>query len=262
VVVTDDDPGLAETIARQVVASAWERRHTFVPEIYPPEEAIRRALAIPGGPVVLSESSDAPSAGSPGDSVFVLRALLEADVQEPCLLAVVDGEAVQKMMAAGPGKQVTLALGHKTTPRWAEPLTVTGTVERVVDMEFEVSFLGTRFATGKGVVFRIGSLQVLVLEKPIWMADPSLYRAAGLEPTQAKIVLAKSPCQFRFTYEPIAKDVFVVDTPGFSPANLTHLPWQRISRPLFPLDNPVLVPVSLAVRSADGQQRSAVVEMR
>ena len=44
--------------------------------------------------------------------------------------------------------------------------------------------------------------------------DPELFRSQGIEPLRMKIVIVKSPNGFREAYEPFAKAVFLVDTPG------------------------------------------------
>jgi microcystin degradation protein MlrC len=63
-----------------------------------------------------------------------------------------------------------------------------------------------------------------------------LYRSHGIEPLDMKIVVVKSPNGFRAAYEPIAKRIFIVDTPGASTANLRSLPYRRVPRPIYPLD--------------------------
>src|SRR5204863_9304926 len=66
----------AERRARALARAAWDARHRFDAQLLEVDEAIRRALALEGGPVILSESADGTGAGSPGDSVAVLGWLL------------------------------------------------------------------------------------------------------------------------------------------------------------------------------------------
>ena len=58
--------------------------------------------------------------------------------------------------------------------------------------------------------------------------DPELFRSHGIDPQRMKIVVVKSPNGFRAEYEPIAKKIFLVDTPGVSSANLSTLPFRRV----------------------------------
>ena len=60
-----------------------------------------------------------------------LRALLEAEVEELSLVPVVDPEAAAKCHEAGEGKQIRVELGHKLDPKWGQPVTVEGVVERL-----------------------------------------------------------------------------------------------------------------------------------
>ena len=72
----------AEALAREAAAAVWEMRDEFVADYLPPREAIARALAIDGRPVVINEFSDNPGGGAPGDGTHLLAALLEAGVRE------------------------------------------------------------------------------------------------------------------------------------------------------------------------------------
>ncbi|MEO7145669.1 MAG: MlrC C-terminal domain-containing protein, partial [Bryobacteraceae bacterium] len=89
---------------------------------------------------------------------------------------------------------------------------------------------------GTSVVFEVGLVRVLIAERPAMTVDPELFRSHGIDPTYMKIVVVKSPNGFRAAYAPIAKRIFIVDTPGVSTAKLETMPWRRISRPIYPLD--------------------------
>ena len=82
----------------------------------------------------------------------------------------------------------------------------------------------------------VGTIRILLAERSTMTVDPELYRSHGIEPLDMKIVAVKSPNGFRAAYEPIAKKIFLVDTPGVSTANLRALPYIRVPRPIYPLD--------------------------
>ncbi len=75
------------------------------------------------------------------------------------------------------------------------------------------------------------------MEQPVFTTDPSYYRAVGLEPSHARIVVVKSALQFRDGYGDFASELWVVDTAGPSPANLARLDWHHLTRPLYPFDD-------------------------
>jgi microcystin degradation protein MlrC len=243
VVAVADGPQRAaevEPAVRQLAWRAWELRRKFEANLLSVDEAIRRALALDGGPVVLSESADSTGSGSPGDSVAVLERLLALGVRERCLATAVDPAAVARAVEAGVGHDVTVSVGGRLDARWTRPLTLTGRVRLLSDGRFTYSdqkSRGTEGRMGRAAVIEVDRIAVLVTEQAAFTVDPAFYRSVGLEPREAKIVVVKSPLQFRAGYGSFAKAMWVVDTPGPSPANLRRLDWQHVSRPLFPFDD-------------------------
>jgi microcystin degradation protein MlrC len=93
------------------------------------------------------------------------------------------------------------------------------------------------FQMGRAAVIEVGRIAVLATERAAFTFDPALYRSVGLEPRDAKIVVVKSPLQFRDGFGEFARACWVVDTPGPSTARLERLDWHHRSRPLFPFDD-------------------------
>lgn len=229
-----------EPMVRQLAWQAWESRKRFAVDLLPVDEAIRRALAADGGPFVLSESADSTGSGSPGDSAHVLDRLLALGVRERCLVTVVDAPAVARAIAAGVGREVRTTVGGTLDPRYNHPVPLAGPVRILSDGRFVSSdkkSAGVEFQMGRAAVIEVGRIAVLVTERPAFTFDPALYRSVGLEPRDAKIVVVKSPLQFRDGYGPIARACWVVDTPGPSTARLERLEWHHRSKPLFPFDD-------------------------
>ncbi len=243
VVAVADGPRRAaelEPAVRQLAWRAWELRRRFAADLLPVDEAIRGALALDGGPVVLSESADSTGSGSPGDSVAVLERLLALGVRERCLATAVDPAAVARAIEAGVGREVTLDVGGALDPRWSRPVTLTGRVSRLSDGRFTYSdrkARGTEGHMGRAAVVEAGAVAVLITERAAFTVDPAFYRSVGLEPADAKIVVVKSPLQFRDGYGGFARALWVVDTPGPSTASFHRLDWRHVSRPLFPFDD-------------------------
>lgn len=240
VVVTDRDAEGAQREARRLASEFWNSRREFDVKLVAPETAIRKAMAIDGGPVVLSESSDSTGSGSPGDSTGVLRPLLEAGLREPAAIFLVDPEAVARAIEAGVGNTVTMRIGGKFDRRNSRPVKVTGRVRLISDGRWTPQArgynTGIEWSMGPSVVLDVGQVRILIAGRPAMTVDPELYRSHGIEPRRMKIVVVKSPNGFRAEYEPIAKAIFIVDTPGVSTANLRSLPFRRVPRPIWPLD--------------------------
>jgi microcystin degradation protein MlrC len=55
-------------------------------------------------------------------------------------------------------------------------------------------------------------------------------------PEEKKIIAVKSAVHFRGAFTPIAKRIIEVDTPGLLSIDLDGFDFQRIPRPMWPLD--------------------------
>jgi microcystin degradation protein MlrC len=95
---------------------------------------------------------------------------------------------------------------------------------------------GIESQMGRTVVFTSNGVDIIVTEKRIQPTDLELYRSVGIEPTQKKIIAVKSAVHFRASHEPIAQKIIEVDTPGIHSARLSAFPYQKLRRPIFPLD--------------------------
>jgi microcystin degradation protein MlrC len=240
VVVTDDDPKRAETLACDLAQACWDERHAFMEiELVHIAEAIQQALAEPTGPVILSDCADGTGAGSPGDATAVIAALLDANPDKPAYVFVRDAESAEAAIAAGTGSTVTLSVGGKIDNVFNQPVELTGAVEFAGPAAFRFGgggYTGVEQDMGPSAVVRAGNVYVLIVSNSVMTVDPELYRAAGLEPKNAQIVVVKSHIQFRAGYDPIASRIILLDSPGMSSDHIAALPWQKVPRPIFPLD--------------------------
>jgi microcystin degradation protein MlrC len=74
IVVTNDDPGLAAGLSRQLGDYLSTHRDDFAGDLISIDNAIARAVAV-SGPVCLLDMGDNVGGGSPGDSTHLLHAL-------------------------------------------------------------------------------------------------------------------------------------------------------------------------------------------
>ncbi|MEX2261298.1 MAG: M81 family metallopeptidase [Bryobacteraceae bacterium] len=238
--VTNADVRSARRQADAIARRLWDNKAAFEVKLTPVEEAIAEALRVKEGLVVLAESSDSTGSGSPGDSTGVLKHLVKAPLNGPAAIFLVDPVAVACAMAAGVGNTIRMRVGGCFDRKNSRPVPVKGYVKLISDGRWIARARGynTGIATemGRSVVLEVGQVQILIAERSAMTVDPALFRSHGIDPSYCKIVVVKSPNGFRAAYEPIAKAIFVVDTPGVSTANLRTLPFRRVPRPIYPLD--------------------------
>jgi len=229
----------AAPILGELADRIWETRHELDVDLWSIEDAISDALRQSGGVCVFADTGDPPSGGAPGDSTYVLKALVEWCPEAPVLVCIRDPAAVRKMHEAGVGKTLTLSLGGAIEKRTSKSAEFTGTVKLLSDGWFNWEgpiARGCRANMGLAAVFEIGAIRVLVHERAVQGHDPAVYRSVGLEPRLARIVVVKSPTLFRAAYEPIASRIYEIDTPGVCSVNLRQMAFERIPRPMFPFD--------------------------
>jgi microcystin degradation protein MlrC len=243
IVTTDGDPELARRYAQELVDLMMQHRHAALPQFLPPDAAVARALALPGGPIILVDSADNIGGGTPGDGTDALRAMLAAEVQEGAV-ALADREAVEVCWDAGAGAEVRLLVGGKTDRWHGEPVAVRGVVRALSDGVFAcelpdnhfASFYGNTIRMGRTAWLRVRGVNIVLTERKTPPLDLAQLRGVGVIPERQKLIAVKSAVAYRAAYLPIAAGVVEMDTAGLCTANLARFPYRYLRRPIFPLD--------------------------
>jgi microcystin degradation protein MlrC len=242
VVVTDFSH--ADSIPAKIKAVAshfWKIRRELPIDWTTPDTLISRIQKAASPPVLISEAFDSPTAGASGDNPGLLSVLLpHAGEFSSCLYLVDPDFAAHAHANLHEGDQVEATLGARIDKRFAPPVTVKARVERLTDGEFIAkgpAFNGRRFFMGPCVVLAIQKMRMLVASKPVMMIDPELYRSQGIDPAEQDVVGVKSALLFRAAYESISRTVLFLDMPGSCLGRLEVMPFEKINRPIYPLDD-------------------------
>jgi microcystin degradation protein MlrC len=242
-VTTDNDPALARRVALDVANAIWEARDEFLSALPAPAEAIRQALDAPQRPVVIAEVSDNPGGGAPGDSTHLLRALLDANARDSAFGFIYDPETAAQAHAAGPGATIQARIGGKTDPTLlGAPVEVSAYVKSVTDGRFITqSRMGRGGLRDMGKMARlvIDNVDVIVGSESAQTIDAELFLLHGIDVTRYKLVALKSQNHFRAGFEGLTERIIRVDSPGWTTSNLHNFTYQRINRPIWPLDRDV-----------------------
>ena len=249
-IITDGDAHAAEQIAHQVGQDWWNKRKQFVPHLLKPADAVKQSLSESAATVMISESADSINSGSGGDNPALIRALADHGGWAKALTFTCDAALLDQIADCQPRNEVSVIFGRDCDRRFAEPLGANVVVEERVAGRFRLEgkfFSGLEQDMGGAAVLRIRNIHVLVARNPVLCSEPSMYRCAGLEPGEYKIVGIKSPGSFRPNFAPISTTVIHLDMPGVSSPHLAEMPWENIRRPLFPLDGDIgFTPVCVA----------------
>src|SRR5262249_10453567 len=125
-VVTDDNPALAQHLADELAAHLIAHRHEFVGQFITAEQAVAGALG-GGGPVWLLDMGDNVGGGSPGDGVLIALAFEEQAAasgrnEQRAFICLHDPQSVEQAAKAGIGARIALRMGGKSHPLYGPPL--------------------------------------------------------------------------------------------------------------------------------------------
>lgn len=243
VVVADRKAEGGQALCDALLDEAWTRRRDFVFPLEPMERSIARARELEEGPVILVDHGDNTGAGGCQDVMAVIEEVLRQGLEDVAAGPVCDPEAVAAMIEAGVGNRVSLPVGGKTAmpalnlaPR---PLHLEGVVTTITNGRFRISgpmMTGIMVDLGRCAVLDTGAMQLVVSERRLEPFDIGSFTHAGIDPTRKRYVLIKSRQHFRAGFEPIARHIVLVAGPGVCSSDYSLFPFERLERPIFPLD--------------------------
>jgi len=241
VVVTDDDPELAGTIADDLASLAWSNRTelTQPSDLYPVNEGVERALEIAKSakdPVLLLDHADRLA-----ETTFVLRALLEHEAENAAVPLLHDPEAVESCREVGEGSRVCIPVGSKTSDRGGGPVTITGTVEQITELSYAATGpmqSGERVSQGPTAIIRTDEgiwVQLTTQMDGAGLTDTDPIEQYGYDVDEFDIIVSKSKTHFRGVFEELAAEIVIVDAPMYSPADLSVYEYQNVPDGVYPI---------------------------
>jgi microcystin degradation protein MlrC len=224
----------ADTAADKLAALIESHEDDFDGRVYTPDEGVRLAMELAkhaSKPIVIADTQDNPGAGSDSDTTGMLRALIRNNATNAAIGVIYDPASAKAAHEAGVGATVTLTLGGKSGIPGDSPYEGTFVVEKLSDGKFVAPgpyFGGRDMDMGPSASLRIGGIRVVVSSHKAQLADQSMYRYVGIEPTEQSILVNKSSVHFRADFEPIAERLIICAAPGAMPADTASFPWKRL----------------------------------
>jgi len=201
------------------------------------KEAVKQACSY-RRPCILVDSGDITSAGGPGDSTVMLREFLARDTGLHVALSIVDPQTVTHACGVGIGARTQFRIGGGSSG-YNKRVSLEAEVVKIVEEPSKVrgeAFSGVKIDAGRRIYLRAGKLHIVVAEYSSLFHDPQMLIDMGIDPRKMDIIVQKSHKLFRSAYQDIAKDVVILDTPGYTDLNLKRLPFQHISKSIYPFN--------------------------
>lgn len=233
-VVTGTDVNAVREAAESIARRYWQARDKFkfVTTAGSAQECLDQAIALRSDSIFLSDAGDNPTAGAAGDVPSTLEKLIahpafSRDTGYTALFASMPDEtAIATCAAATIGDQVFLKLGGKLDPIHGRELAVAGVLENFIE--------GDPVA-GRQAVVLVGGVKIIVTEhrKPFHRRNDFL--TLGIDPLEHTVTVVKIG-YLEPELKEMARHHFLVLSPGGVQPLLTAIDYQRLARPIFPID--------------------------
>jgi microcystin degradation protein MlrC len=233
-VVTDNDHAMAERVAAEFGLRAYGLRREigFESVSLPMETALSKALASPVKPVVVADQSDNVGAGAPGDATFVLRWLLDHQVQNAASAIIYDPEVAKIAHRAGQGATLDVRLGGKLGRSSGTPLDISvkvlSTLTRYTHTFPQQSGQPLSFPVGDVAALRCGGIDIVVGSVRCQCYSPSIFSDLGIDPASKDLLVPKSTQHFQGPFSAVAKEVIYMAAPGACNPDPRQIPYRRL----------------------------------
>ncbi len=240
VMVTGDDENVVAETAEELAESFWSVKDdfVFVAPTAPLKECLDKAVASKIHPFIISDMGDNPTAGGAGDVTWTLKEILarpefKTDKGPSLIYASIPGkEFVEKAVKLGVGAKIEALAGAEVDSRYAPPVKLSGIIKTIEH--------GDKYAETE-VVVKVGSVNVIVtkIRKPYHYEKD--FTNLGLNPRESDIVVVKIGYLVPELYN-MRADWIMALTPGGVDQDIERLGYERINRPMFPLDKDMPMP--------------------
>ncbi len=234
---------LAAARALELATVVWNWRERFVSILTPLDRAVQAAVAGPGArPLILADVADNPGAGGGGNTVALLQALLRSGAQGVLLGVFTDAALAREAHALGVDANFEARFNRDSRDdRFAPAFTHGARVLALADGLFvgrRGMVKGSQQDMGLSALLDLGGVRVAVISKRQQLLDPAQLEVLGVDLQTVRTLVVKSRGHFRAAFDEFAppERILEVDCPGLTTPNLKTLPWTRMPRPIFPID--------------------------
>jgi len=195
-------------------------------------------------PVILVEPADNIGGGAPGDATTILREFVEREFDNSALI-INDPESVQALNDVQVGQTATLRIGGKTNSMTEGPVELNVTLLSKSDGKFELEDHNSHLASMNGIYINMGpsatvqyrGIRILLTTLKTPPFDLGQFRSQGIVPEELSVIGVKAAVAHRRAYDKITGVTYTVDTAGPCSSNLNSFSFEKLSRPIFPLDD-------------------------
>ncbi|AWB34627.1 M81 family metallopeptidase [Orrella marina] len=241
IVTARGDLPKARYTALEIARSIWADRARYVPDTISVASAVEMASTA-DSPLLLADVADNPGGGGGGNTIWLLKAFHEARVPGVTLGVFIDPAVVANAHLAGVGAQFR-AVFNQTPNEFAHRYEAQASVIRLSDGNGTGRrgiYKGREFSLGPSAVLELtdSCVRVVVGSLRRQLADPAMLEMHELDISRIRILVVKSRGHYRAGFDEFFKadQIHDVDSKGLTTPNLAQVPFKRLPRPVWPLD--------------------------
>jgi microcystin degradation protein MlrC len=174
--------------------------------------------------------------------VTLLQALLVAGANGVLMGVQTDAALAQEAHDVGVGATFDAHFNRQNGgDRFAQTFSTKARVLALSDGHFvgrQGMLKGSVREMGASALLEIDGVQLAVISLRQQLLDSAQLDVLGVDLNQVRTLVVKSRGHFRATFQGFAppERILEVDCPGLTTPNLKTLPWTKIPRPIFPID--------------------------
>ncbi|RYE88280.1 MAG: M81 family peptidase [Hyphomicrobiales bacterium] len=234
--VADGDRALAERTAEAFGRKFYDVRTEATLPFVPLADAIAEAKKRGDKPLLLADTSDQTGGGAPGDTTYMLKALIDAGITNAVYGPLWDPLAVGICFAVGVGATLPMRIGGKFAPHSGPSLDVEAEVLHLARDSWQDQLSNEKVPIGDIAVIRVSGIEIVMSTRRFGVFSPTLFTRHGITLDDKQVIGLKNLYRHRDVFAPLVREQLFVATPGACPPDWVSIPFKRVPRPIWPLD--------------------------
>ena len=236
---SEQDLPYAQEAADRLAAYVWEKRHEFhyTGLTASPSKALQMALDFQDKPVFITDSGDNVTSGATGWNTGILRQVLQTETTKKFLFATIcDPAAYQTLSACKTGEELsfTLGVGFDELSSAVELDAVVKSSGKLTG--FMMHDHTSVFGHCVNVHVKGTSIDIMVADTGWAVCELHQFVSAGIDVDAYDVIVVKQGCIFP-DFKAKGKLCVMSLTEGATLQDTARLPFKRIMRPMFPIDD-------------------------
>jgi len=248
VIVTGrNDDRAARELCAEIAAFGWQIRDRFRRELTNLEDAVTMMLEIGVDsslpPRIFADVADNPGGGGRGNTVYVLKALLEAGADGVYFGNFIDPALAARAHEAGVGATFRATFNSQTESEFSQgfdwPVEVLALSDGACIGSPGSIWDGRAISLGTSALLKVGGVKLIVASLRKQCASPSFFELFGFDVADARSVVVKSRGHFRAGFAPYfgPEETYEIDVPGLTSPVLSNFDFKHLPRPVAILDD-------------------------